>query len=82
MEQGRFPNKEFFWGIAFNLKSDWANQYYSQCMKIRESTHSFPIVKKTIIVSEDWKNKLMLHDFHSKGNYFRLLIYKEYKKSP
>jgi hypothetical protein len=67
MEQGRFPNKEFFWGIAFNLRNDWANKYYTECVKMRESSHKFPIERKTIVVSEAWRIKLMEHDFCSKG---------------
>lgn len=43
MEQGRFPNKDFFCGIAFNINSLWANQYYTEFVKIRESMQKFTI---------------------------------------
>ncbi len=68
MEQGGLPNKEFIWGIAFNLKSEWENKYYSECVKIRESIYKFTIERKTIIVSETQRIKLIDDNFQSKYN--------------
>jgi len=28
MEQGKWVDKNYFWGIAFTIKPDWANNFY------------------------------------------------------
>ena len=28
MDLDRFPDKEFFWGVAFTIIPEWSNKYY------------------------------------------------------
>ena len=30
IDQGRFPDKAFFWGVAFTIIPDWAQEYTSK----------------------------------------------------
>jgi hypothetical protein len=36
MSNGRFPNKEYFWGIAFSIKKEWSNHFYNNIILLRE----------------------------------------------
>ena len=54
MKEGRYPDKQFVWGIAFTVKPQWAKQYYDMCLKERNKINANHIQKKTILVSDAW----------------------------
>ena len=33
IDTGKYPDKEFFWGLAFTIIPDWANKYNSEVIK-------------------------------------------------
>ena len=66
MKEGRYPDKQFVWGIAFTVKKTWAQQFYDMCLKERNKIQLNPIQKKIIVVSDAWKQKLAQHEFISK----------------
>jgi len=35
MSVGRFPNKEFFWGVAFTVIPHWARTYHQRVLNQR-----------------------------------------------
>ena len=35
MEVGRFPDRDFFWGISFQILEDWSQQYLKLVMEKR-----------------------------------------------
>lgn len=59
MEEGRFPDREFFWGVALTTCPNWANLYIEKVIKARhaEDPHRFDNAK-TINVSAGWLAKL------------------------
>ena len=59
MNEGRFPDKEFFWGIAFTVLPTWANLYTSKVLANRhQEKPEDPNETKTIKVSNKWLEKL------------------------
>ena len=68
MANGRFPDKEFFWGIAFTILPVWSGMYYDAVLKKRMAQKKHKLSKvKMINISDHWKEKLLKHDFISKG---------------
>ena len=67
MLQGRFPDKEFFWGVLFTVVPTWANAYYKAVIKKRLATKKNTLKEiKTINISAKWEAALQEHDFISK----------------
>ena len=64
MNEGKFPNREFFWGVAFTIIPIWANQYTKLVMKKHYNVNKPNLTnEKLIAVSDNWLKKLSLHDF-------------------
>ena len=60
MDKGKFPNREFFWGIVFTLEEDWANKYYKKVMDVRMAAEPINLNQAKIIkVSDNWMAKLL-----------------------
>jgi hypothetical protein len=36
MRIGRYPDRDYFWGMAFTLNPQWSNKYFDLCMESRE----------------------------------------------
>ena len=53
MNEGRFPNKEWFWGIAYTIIPDWCDTYKSEVLENRK--------KK---ISHSFQNKKVIQIFH------------------
>ena len=67
MLQGRFPDKEFFWGVLFTILPTWSNTYYKAVLKKRLATEKNTLKEiKKIKVSAKWEAALQEHDFISK----------------
>ena len=67
MNLNRYPNKSWFWGIAFSTIPRWAHAYTKKVLKNRQALkpHDFE-EKKIIRVTDKWLEKLAKHDFVSK----------------
>ena len=35
MDEGRYPNKKYFWGVVFTVEPEWATKYYKAVVKKR-----------------------------------------------
>ena len=35
MNEGRYPDKVFFWGVLFAILPNWSNEYYEAVLKKR-----------------------------------------------
>ena len=59
MNEGRWPNKEFFWGIAYTVIPDWCAEYKKVVLHNRSvrKPHDFN-QKKIIHISPQWMRKL------------------------
>ena len=65
MNRGKYPDREFFWGILFTVIPDWANKYHQMVIKQRHGSGKDPAEPKTIEVSAKWMQKLQEFDFKS-----------------
>ena len=73
MNVGRYPNREYFWGVAFTIIPIWANQSTKLVMSKRYAQVSPDLnAAKIINVSENWIRKLSQHDFTSSSKYTML----------
>ena len=67
MDLGRYPDRRFFWGIAFTVQPRWANIYFEKVIEQRNKIKPYNFdIKKTISISSEWIEKLSQHDFKSK----------------
>ena len=68
-EQGRYPDRKFFWGVALTVLPQWSNQYIDQVIHERKEAarkRNFPNPKK-ISISSGWLAQLQQHDYVSTG---------------
>ena len=57
MDEGeKYPDRKFFWGVAFTVLPDWSEKYYKAVIdKKRREIKENPNNKKTVAVSERFK---------------------------
>ena len=62
--EGRYPDREFFWGVAFTVLPKWSNEYTRLVMEERYKMkpHKFDEAKG-IKISTKWEKKLAEFDF-------------------
>lgn len=77
MNEGRFPNKEWFWSICYTVIPEWTSAYKKQVLenRSRKKGHDFN-KKKVISISDKWREKLKEFDYDSKRT---LQFLKQYK---
>ena len=76
MSVGNFPDSDFFWGIAFTVNPFWSGEFFDESNKIREMNPKRLLPAKVINISQNWKNKLIIHNFTSKCKYIFEIIFK------
>ena len=59
MAEGRYPDKEFFWAIAFTIVPEWAQSYSKQVIDARvgKGNNNFAN-KKVLMVTPVWMERL------------------------
>ena len=68
MDQGRYPDRAWFWATTFTIIPEWAQQYYDQVLKNREEQRRKDFgTKKIIKISDKWKKRLSEHSFVSRS---------------
>ena len=69
MNEGRFPDKIFFWGVVFTVIPEWADDYYEKVVAKRlEQKKAQELFKpKQITIASKWREALEQHAFESKG---------------
>ena len=69
MRLGRFPDKQWFWGVCFTLIPAWARSYDKKVKDIRASQNKVNIRDETklIRVSDKWLDDLRRYDYKSRG---------------
>ena len=50
MLQGRWIDKNFFWGVAFTIKPEWSDKYCGICINQREMNPKLIQPKKVISI--------------------------------
>ena len=66
MEENRFPDKRFFWGIAFTVLPTWSTRYHKKVLDNRAKEEKVnPNDSREIKISDKWKDELMKYDFKS-----------------
>ena len=70
MDQGRHPDKEFFWKICHTVIPEWADRYREEMVKQRNlvKQDEFRETKK-INVTDAWLSRMKKHDFKSQGKW-------------
>ena len=59
MNNNKFPDRTYFWGIIFTVEPIWASEYHAKVMKTRMMIEPANLNKAvTIVVSENWMKKL------------------------
>ena len=69
MNVGKYPDKKWFWSMAFTLIPNWAKAYHKRVQDQRafvEKPNPYDD-KKLIKISDKWMGKLLEFDFKSKG---------------
>ena len=66
MDLGKYPNREWFWQLAFTIIPEWADSY-ALAVNINRNAMvtKKPNETKVITVSQKWQDKLKVHDFKS-----------------
>ena len=69
MANGKFIDREWFWGICFTTIPHWAHIYFNKVMAYRKQLYEVKHrdQKKLINVSSKWMAKLEQFDFKSKS---------------
>ena len=61
----RYPDRRFFWGIALTIIPEWANLYIQEVNKDRILDKKKLPSAKTISITNNWLNRLKVHDYQS-----------------
>ena len=66
MNEGRYPDKEYFWEVCNTMKPKWTAKYINTVMKNRTGSNPKPINKKIIKVGRYWQTEMKKWDYVSK----------------
>ena len=64
---GRYPDRRFFWGVAFTVIPRWSTAYLKQVEHERNMERNKIPAARTIRISDKWAASLEQHDFQSKS---------------
>ena len=62
---GKFPEREFFFGILCTLKQEYMKEIIAEASKKRFKPEEDDNKKQAILISEKWMEELMKHPYHS-----------------
>ena len=66
MDEGEYPDREFFWGFCFTITPVWANEYYDRVIdKKRKEVAENPANRKVISITPAFREKLTMFSFKS-----------------
>ena len=65
LEMERHCDKKFFWGVAFTITPEWAEEYYQKIKRSRKKEKK--VAKKVIKISAKHRDLMLKHDFKSKS---------------
>ena len=75
MDQGRFPDKKWFWAIAFTCCPQWVRRYHNLVLDTRAKEVKKDVNnKKQITVTDSWMKVILKYDHKSTGKYINYLI--------
>ena len=77
MDDGQYPDRAFFWGIAFTVLPTWANNYYDMVIeKKRKEVVENPANRKVISITPAFREKLAQFPFKtlSKGKVHTIMF--------
>ena len=76
MNEGRYPDKLFFWGICYTVIPEWSKSYTDAVWKQRNENKNADFKNpKTIHVTDKWLGILEEHDFQSRGKLYCVYLY-------
>ena len=68
MDEGRYPDRHFFWAIAFTILPNWATMYTKKVWMQREYKDDTNLNKRKLItISRRWVERLQKFDYQSKS---------------
>ena len=70
MDKGTYPDREFFWGVAFTVLPFWASGYHGLVIeKKRKEIKENPSNKNVLIISDEWRKRLGQFAYKPKSKY-------------
>ena len=70
MDKGTYPDREFFWGVAFTVLPFWAGGYHGLVIeKKRKEIKENPSNKNVLIISDEWRKRLGQFAYKPKSKY-------------
>ena len=65
LEKNFFNDHEWFWGLLFNLKREWAENYYNSCLARKNRIPSKLPEERVLKLSPEWIERLSKYEFKS-----------------